>query len=228
MKYIIILVLAALLLMSCTTEPTDNEQDNKQEFIFPLSVGNYWHYDVEVIFVSCNGDDLECHVDQNVTFNSTTVTEEYNLLRNPAFILQNENGQTFVNENTEAGFVQHGYLNSSGNFFEDEKLIVKSPIEVGDTWVDIEGALGNTAYECTSVNEEVTVPAGTFTCFVFRRLDEMFTDGEFHYYYYAKDIGLVKELWHKEIHIEFDESYPIPTQYQDKLVKELDEYIIAE
>ena len=136
MKNLIILVLVALAVLSCTTEPTENEPDNKQEFIFPLSVGNYWHYDVAEIFVSCNGDDLECHEDQNITFNSTTITDEYDLLRNPAFILEDQSGQKLVNENTEDGFFQHGYLNSSGNYYENEKLLIKSPIEVGDIWED--------------------------------------------------------------------------------------------
>lgn len=68
----------------------------------------------------------------------------------------------------------------------DDRIILKSPLEVGTKWNDKDDA--NSKYEITGVNVEVKTPAGTFAA-----VEVTFFRGDFQTKnYYVKDLGLVK------------------------------------
>ena len=213
MKKIFLISIVLLALLSCSKTPTGNNND-LEHYIVPLSIANYWHYNTSVTYIYCDGAHLQCEFDNTITENTNTVLED-------------DNGFQYVNENTASGFFQHGRLNTSGEFSSDEKLIAKYPVSIGDIWEDSSG-YSSITYECVSQNEEVTVPAGTFSCYVYQIIDNDFTNGEFHKFYYAENIGLVKEWHYQESYFYLDEFYIIPVEYRNRILKELDEYSFAE
>jgi len=226
MKRIFLIGIALLALLSCSKTPTDNNNE-LEHFIVPLAIANYWHYNASVTYIYCDGAHLQCEFDNTITENTNTVLDTFSFGRGTAYVLEDDSGFQYVNENTASGFFQHGRLNSSGEFSSDEKLIAKYPISIGDIWEDSNG-FSSITYECISQNEEVTVPAGTFSCHVYQLLDDDFTNGEFHKFYYAEDIGLIKEWHYQESYFYLDEYYTIPVEYRNRILKELDEYSLAE
>lgn len=227
MKRIFLMSIVLLVLLSCSETPTGNNDDNLEHFIVPLSIANFWQYDVSVTYIYCDGAHLQCEFDYNITESTNTVLDTFGFGRGTAYVLEDNSGFQYVNENTASGFFQHGRLNSSGEFSSDEKLIAKYPVSVGDIWEDSSGYSSKT-YECVSQNEEITVPAGTFSCYVYQLIDDDFTNEEFHKFYYAKDIGLIKEWHYQESYFYLDEYYSIPIEYRNRILKELDEYSLGE
>ena len=74
-----------------------------------------------------------------------------------------------------------------GNFTDqrEEEVILKAPIEVGNSWSSNEND-----YEITAIDHEIEVPAGTYqTIEVTINMDDMVVKR-----YYAKDVGLVSEV----------------------------------
>ena len=70
---------------------------------------------------------------------------------------------------------------------EVEEIILKKPVEPGNSW-----ETDNRKREITSVGKTVTVPAGTFYDVVEVKSAPLDEEGIVNYYYYAKNIGLVK------------------------------------
>ena len=127
MKKILILGFILLILVSCAKTPTDNENennDNNPQFIVPLAVGNYWHYNVSATFITCNGDDLECEFDDSISEAENTITGFYNQGKSTTqlFVNESDTGIRYIDSNIEEGFFQYGRLNSSDELLSDEKL----------------------------------------------------------------------------------------------------------
>jgi spore germination protein GerM len=78
-----------------------------------------------------------------------------------------------------------------GNFSEnqEEEVILKAPIEVGTTWSN-----GESDYEITALDHELSVPAGEYTAMEVT----ITTDDTTTKKYYAKDVGLVSEVTETE------------------------------
>jgi hypothetical protein len=74
----------------------------------------------------------------------------------------------------------------------DDKIILKSPLEVGTKWTDKDDA--DSKYEITGINVGVKTPAGTFDA-----VEVTFFRGEFQTKsYYVKGLGLVKRSGYSE------------------------------
>lgn len=78
-----------------------------------------------------------------------------------------------------------------GSFWEnqEEEVILKAPIEVGTTWSN-----GESDYEITALDHELSVPAGEYTTMEVT----ITTDDTTTKKYYAKDVGLVSEVTETE------------------------------
>lgn len=85
--------------------------------------------------------------------------------------------ETYFRDN----FTEIGSIPSESN----EEIYLKTPIEVGTTWQSADGA-----YEITGVNEEITVPMGTYDTI---EVTISYPDSTTRRYY-AEDIGLVYEV----------------------------------
>lgn len=80
---------------------------------------------------------------------------------------------------------------SSVSSESDAEIFLKTPIKVGSSWESSYGA-----YEITSINKEITVPAGTYQTI---EVSITYPDSQSRRYY-AKDVGLVYEISQMDSH----------------------------
>ena len=87
---------------------------------------------------------------------------------------------------------------------DEEFTLLRLPPTVGDTWADPINPL--TTYETKSINEQVTVPAGTFDCVRVETFDPeaASADGLYQFQridtWFARGVGIVKdETWEQNI-----------------------------
>ena len=128
----------------------------------------------------------------------------------------------FLYKNEDLGLVSYGYGADGYNIFLDKPdLLALFPSKIGDVWIR-SGHVWSWSYyyECVAISEQVTVPAGTFNCYVYE--GTRISNGELVFiYYYAPNIGLIG---YKQYLGESYEGYEIPIEYQCFWVKKLLSY----
>lgn len=100
-------------------------------------------------------------------------------------VLENKNGA--LREVYFEGEFYHieNMINTSSN---TDNIILKEPLEVGNTWLDAQG----NSMEITSVDQEIDTPSGTYKAL---EVTTEYENGESLKEYYAKDIGLVAKIY---------------------------------
>ena len=165
-----------------TEEPDDNGEDER------LSLSNYFltdpglrlsfsgegyaHAD-RITWVAHTNNNIVQHMEQSA---ATTIAKVYDVSDTEIVLI-------FAQEEVydEEDYTEVGQRNRS-------KSILRSPIEVGNTWEDDE-----MTYEIEAVDEPLTVPYGTFETI---RVRERNIDGESESVnYYAVKYGLIKSIF---------------------------------
>ncbi|MBL0358711.1 MAG: hypothetical protein IPP72_18425 [Chitinophagaceae bacterium] len=140
-------LLPLLLLLAVSSCKKDDAPSNTNTSIPYLKIGNKWIYNITGGFTSY-----------------TTTTNEITAVNNGVYTLATK-------FDTDPGanaylYGDNGYLNwydegqSKG---ANQKVLKYNNLNVGNTWTRITASETYT-HECLSVNESVTVPAGTFIC----------------------------------------------------------------
>lgn len=216
MKRIYLIVLLALsisMIFSCsdTTEPEPEEQ-----VIMPLVIGNTWEYEYQEVWFGIYADSLRINVYKDTVFKEVTYRR---IVEYEGFLLAVyyygvsiwEEDYFYLYRNEDLGLICYGDVDEDDgeiSFYSEPHLIALFPAEVGDLWKQYSNS--PYIYECVAINEQVTVPAGTFNCYVYE--GARISDGELVFiYYYALNIGLIG---YKRYRGESYEGYEIPIEYQ--------------
>ena len=173
---LIALILGLVAFWGCDDNGTDSDNDSQYtiEKYYPLAVGNVWNYEYN------EGDETSL-MEITGKENSNTFTglidkwdENYNC--------------TICRNNNE--------IKVTYSTMEDYSIPLKEPLEVGQSWVGYyEGPNYPEAYvRIQNINVNVTVPAGSFSnCLEIVTLNEDGTIDDDGWFYYAPNVGLVKE-----------------------------------
>lgn len=114
---------------------------------------------------------------QTTTDNGGTTIVEIYEYRDDEVVRVFRNGETYFRDN----FSEIGTFTAD----QEEEIILKLPLEVGQSWEN-----GDTTFEITSVDSEITVPAGTYkTIEVTATIEEGIVTKQ----YYAEGVGLVAD-----------------------------------
>ena len=216
-----------LLLFACTkTNNTIDNQPESTEHIVPLAVGNSWQYSIEQVLFNCVNGVLYCEhydvIDTTTANVTSTINIDYENENFDAYVIDDASFSLypFVYRNTAQGFIQYGKLSSNGDVDFETKLIIKFPIQAGETWKDIDEYYGN-EYLCFSTDEIMTTNVGSFHCYVFELVDDTALEGNYTRYYYTPEVGLIAEIRHKEQYFNADAPVQVPEEFQDWYVKKL-------
>lgn len=146
-----ILILLLISLISCG-ESTVNEppkKSNKNEIV-PLSVGTYWKYKYT---------DYDT-INPKISFSEERITKDTTINNVKYFVLEklfSKNKSFCYNDN-------NGYFQNS----KDYNVFVKYPAQVGEIFYM--NPYSDTV-KVISVNQKITVPAGTFECYHYQSFD---------------------------------------------------------
>lgn len=184
MKYILytISVLFIAMVVGCegTTDPNNNNVS--QDVIFPLAVNNEWVYQ-ETIFDS-NG------VVSRQNNYSTAIVKDSIRLGEKVFI--DQSGFIYVNRTDGLWYLNDG-INRN-----EQLLAFKYPCKIGDTFpgshFNYNGEKDLVTMTVVSLNESITVPAGTYTCIKYIGEGYFPSSGlktDRRMYYLAPKIGIV-------------------------------------
>jgi hypothetical protein len=212
------LVLSTVFIVGCGSSSSSNSKQissSKSGDIFPLKVGNSFiskkdYYDLSSgKFYSTRTDTLKI------------VSER--VLNKDTMFLTNNNNQYVINR-------PDGYWSENGKVLE-----AKYPGNVGDTFPSYTKITNDkppdtvTGYwKIVAVNEQVTVPAGTFNCIKYDSYHKSIINGKIHnriITWWSPGFGLIKkELYHfrenfKEPQIK-DTSNELILVYREELIKE--------
>ncbi|MBN2385215.1 hypothetical protein JXQ70_20255 [bacterium] len=167
---LLVIVTFAFMGMGCDfldeLEEDDDDDDSSGELIMPLNIGNIWKYDFmgyEVIYE---------------VIGTTTVSGEsvFRIRVKGAGI-----NEVLLMNNKSDGLYDYG-LESSPH---SGKMYLKYPASEGDTW-----NYDSTTITVESTGQSATVPAGTFTCFVYRYYDN--STATYNRYYYDPGVGYIQ------------------------------------
>lgn len=202
----------ALLAAGCAGggDTNGNGGNGAPDSYLPLTVGNSWHYlmtlapDTEPIVIEQVGENQLFDYHETVVQSWNYEGVRYGLIeakREETEDYPEHQGQLIMGVGEEAVYARLALLDETGQVVVGEIDVpyLMLPPQEGETWEDLE--YGGT---CTTgaVDEEVTVPAGTFTCVRVEQAWEGPADGEgsgVEYVirrWYAQGVGLVKdETW---------------------------------
>lgn len=174
-----------------------------KDWLIPLTPGNYWEYKVESLFD-------EDTIPLITTYNTHRILENFNALlecnmyETVIYDRGLSAGEQWIYWQDSTGYYSLGGLSENDTLFY-KTLITKYPVNVGDQW-EIPMVTYNRnsrkfiihdttyTYSCTSINEELSTPAGVFNCYVFYHRKSIGDDviGVYDIYdYLVPHIGLV-------------------------------------
>lgn len=185
MKYLLAII--SIVMISCSNDSSTNADNEGQEGIIPLQVGNTWNYETflyDSVGTLANTDTEYREVISDTLIDGdrwfkTNFLAEY--LSNRSDGLWQRNRRFF-------------YTPENKNKELDEPWFrIPFPLKLNET-----KKVGAATY--TLVEEDVTVevPAGTFSCYVYRKNYSTSLGVPEYFVYYSPKVGLVKETWEKE------------------------------
>ncbi len=202
-RIVYVLLLVALLL-SCGILEFENEQDSPK-VLFPLAVGNYWEY--EYTYLGTIFDTLRYDVVQRIEVpisDTTYISYAFNLVPfhdgAPEFYWLYRNGKN--------GFYLMGGISEVDTLYINE-LQRPFPFKAGDTFLEPRLSFSYSRHHfyhsdtlkvtLIDTEREITTPAGTFNCYVYKFTVEFFEEGVpftawDYYQYYRPGIGLIAQI----------------------------------
>jgi hypothetical protein len=196
-----IILFSVIILFVCQFFPLNSQNNpgksqNTTKEIIPLAEGNFWTYQ-NYYYRSPrkdsinNADSVTLHVGKKILFNNQ---DWY-----PWGVLDWDYSNIGINQ--KDGFYRIFFNNINNISIDSACLFFKYPTKNGDKYYS--GCVYDTLH-IISIDEEVTVPAGTFKCIHYRTIDsDKYPDNEF---FISPGVGMVK----CEIINGIDKSYPIP------------------
>ncbi len=170
----IILSLIVLLFIS-TACSDDSSSPSKTKELFPTKVGNKWNYQVTTNGISVN------KVNEIVSEEVVNDIKWYNLALNSKIVMQLRNAEDGM----------HVLYTDSNSVNRKDVLFYKYPV----TELTEYDADGNYV-KIVSFDKEVTVPAGTFSCYYY---NVVYADDSSKYEeYFAPGVGVVKLVEYKD------------------------------
>jgi hypothetical protein len=172
-RFLLFAVAALLSFNSCKKESADPGDANTNTPITFLKVGNKWVYNITSGFTTY-----------------TTTTNEVTGVNNGIYTISTKFDDTPGDRVYLYG--ENGYLNwyDEGQAKGANQQILKyNNAQVGDTWTRITPT-ETYHHECVSINESVTVPAGTFVCKkIHTTFENAFNDQDT---YWSDEFGQIK------------------------------------
>jgi hypothetical protein len=192
--YPIISILGLIILYN--TGCNSRKLQNINQEIIPIAEGNNWIYH-NYYYRSprkdsiCDADTIQFQIGKKIKINN----EEW--FQWGVFGIDFRN----VGRNKKEGFCTITYDNIQNISVDSAFLFFKYPTKPGDVWYS---KFDNDTIQTISLDEEVTVPAGTFKCIHYRKKDS----GKYpnNGFFMAPGVGMIK----CEIIGGIDDSYPIP------------------
>ena len=185
--------LVALILVSCsskTTEPTDNTSNN----FIPLKIGNIWNYNSEMY--DSTGSSIGVWSDTVKIIGDTTINGELWYWSYSRF---HDGISTSLAKVSSSGYLVY----DSQVLINSGVLRYKYPGSVGETYLvkmQFIDSLYSYSRQIMSVNANVTVPSGTYSCYLYYNARLRLTDfaevleAE---YYICPGMGIVRQNFYK-------------------------------
>jgi hypothetical protein len=199
--------LSFLTLTSCESFWTPKPSEESivkivQHPLYPLKVGNFWHYATIFYFPLVNEIDTLYSPRYRFTISRDTVIT-YQQIQYKCVVFGHNPYLFFSSTASESFYFQS--LDLPDTLLRNSDL--RLPLRLNDTLIAISGTLiasrtnpvirRDTIYSiCIGVDEEFQTLAGTFRCYVLRRIDSRRPDSIYHIYY-AMGIGKVGEIIYK-------------------------------
>jgi hypothetical protein len=151
-------------LLSCSSEQNPIVPVNESNPIMPLSVGNYWEYVDSVFYAS---DSIEVYhyswavVGRGKILSRNDSIEVY--IFRIKYSPETQNDYFFKNNPEGLTLYSNNEFDSAGNY-SLRSLLIKYPLQVGDTWVTNHGDYGD-INRCLAANTLFTVLGHSFHCY---------------------------------------------------------------
>jgi hypothetical protein len=190
MKSTIILLLLLIIVVfisTCSndsTEPTLNPNNNSTKEFFPIDTGYSWTYQEKVFDVDGNPVELKNgQYSMNITYevlgDTTIAGNKYYKL--PHLISSTRTQYYSPQNNAVYGFT----INEELGDYEPIHIYFKYPAQVGDKYETIDGEIA----ELISKDTTITVPAGTYKCYVYKFVQNKLYVAKF---FISSGVGIVK------------------------------------
>jgi len=199
MKYFftVVSLIFAIFLLSCNNDSNPLIYVEKQKGIIPLHVGNAWEYTITLYDSIGNVENISTEYRQIISDTLIEGERWYKANFIGYYIANRSDGVWQRNR-------RFPYISESREL-DDPYLRIPFPIELNESIT-----INSETYTLLDKNIEVTVPAGTFSCYLYRLNIPVFGGVNEYFLYYSPGIGLVKERWD----IDYDPSpYPIISYY---------------
>lgn len=162
------IAIIAVVMIGCASTGGDGPQSDLTSYL-PMAQGNTWTYDLRI---RADLTPLQDHPGWNAFTQVETITGTARLQGTDYFlfsITREASGQF-----PETIWSQYRRADAQGiharDYIEDQDFtLLQTPPTTGDTWTDPANA--NVTYQTEATGQEVTVPAGTFTCAVVKMVD---------------------------------------------------------
>ncbi len=173
MKKIILLLIVVLFISTACSD--DSSSPSKTKELFPAKIGNKWNYSVTTNGIYVN------KVNEIVSDEVVSDIRWYNLALNSQIVMQLRNADDGM----------HVLFTDSNSVNRKDVLFYKYPV----TELTEYDADGN-YIKIVSLDKEVTVPAGTFSCYYYNVVYA--ADSSKFEEYFAPGVGVVKLVEYKD------------------------------
>lgn len=203
MKKVTFLFICTILFFTgCKKDSSNPETPGSGTVIVPLAVGNNWIYTDSLFntstgaFVQAGASKLGITGKQTISYHGQTREvfwwNWYNYSSN------SYSTDNFLVGNESDGFSSYGWAPNSTPIITERSFAIKYPCSVGDTWQTINYRYtSQTNYyahdtefvTCTSLDQVVATPSGSFHCIVMKRVYSV--DKSFTFMYVSPGVGII-------------------------------------
>jgi len=174
MKQVLVLLVLLGLLAGCGDDEKEVTNSSQATYIWPLKVGNQWT--IETTVLDSAGEIIEADTVVFELVGDTLIQDEtWYILAVDGMIDPEMSPLT----NRDDGLWHGG---PSGG------LIFKYPAAVNDTFM-----VGTDTATVESINDTITVPAGTFICYNYKWAGPSDPDRPYQFHYLAPRVGIIKD-----------------------------------
>lgn len=193
LKNISIQLIIILFMISC--DSVETSLINNVKGLIPLNNGNSWKYD---LYEYANGEEyfnrtIEINISDSIV--STINGNDFSCYSINFIGCYRFPRDNYLVVNLEDGLYTLGKTTGFSSTTIEENLLLKYPINQGDSFITDNPLLGNIVITCSDSSRHISTPFSDFSCIVYNYLD--ITDhGDYieKYYvedFYAKNIGYI-------------------------------------
>lgn len=187
-------LMLALLAVSCGDDP-QGPGDTEIDW-FPVEVGMSWHYSGTGYATWADTIDVEAEIDRTVLGDTTHDLgfQVFEVEQHYATTLIPDTGGVVTLEDWDTLYVamDSAWARAYADLQTDEyELFLEFPLAVGDSWTVFQDSSVTATVE--SLDQDVTVPFGSFDCAWISRADSLVPDYS-EQIYLADDVGIVRQV----------------------------------